>query len=481
MVDLIYSPQWLMPEVTPDEVLPINDEYSIYRYKENRMPFVSISDISYRAIPKCYGLMCQEALEKSGILALQRQPNLNLYGEGVVVAIVDTGIDASLPDFVDEYGNSRILEIVDQTGGDGRDENGHGTAMARIIASAVPRAKLFIVKLKKPPRLLLDYFFVPETAVVFQESDIMLAIAKIREKVRDPLVICLGMGTNQGEHEGSSALCGYLDEIGSQKHVAITTPAGNEVLLSHHYEDILLGDEDEKEVELYVEKPMRGFYVEIWSPSPQRLDVFVRSPLGEENNFSFSGAKVTIIEKDVGRYQRNQLIFVRVENAVEGIWTIRVRPRFRVDGRFLMWLPIRGLLEGQISFLRPEPRNTIVSPGDAWIPMTVGGYNQATNQGYLESSRGFLWTGRIKPDFLAPAVNLIEGYEGTSFASAVAAGACAQMLEWAVIKKNAIGIQNVDIKNLLQRGAIRKADFSYPNEVSGYGQLEVWNALQQLS
>ena len=43
-------------------------------------------------VPNCYGLMSSsQVLESAGILKVQRQPALSLYGSGVMVGFVDTG------------------------------------------------------------------------------------------------------------------------------------------------------------------------------------------------------------------------------------------------------------------------------------------------------------------------------------------------------------------------------------------------------
>ena len=43
-------------------------------------------------MPKCYGLMSSdEVLEASGVYSVRRQPALSLYGQGVMVGIIDTG------------------------------------------------------------------------------------------------------------------------------------------------------------------------------------------------------------------------------------------------------------------------------------------------------------------------------------------------------------------------------------------------------
>ena len=51
----------------------------------------------------------------SGITRLQNQPGLALKGEGVLVGVIDTGVDYTNPLFRYSDGSSRILRIWDQT------------------------------------------------------------------------------------------------------------------------------------------------------------------------------------------------------------------------------------------------------------------------------------------------------------------------------------------------------------------------------
>src|SRR4051812_9417069 len=71
-------------------------------------------------------------------------------GEGVVVGVVDTGVDANHPDLA---GSVVVGVGLTPQGGDGRqDEDGHGTAMAGLIAAhgralgIAPKAKILPVR-----------------------------------------------------------------------------------------------------------------------------------------------------------------------------------------------------------------------------------------------------------------------------------------------------------------------------------------------
>ncbi len=102
--------------VPPVCVQPINERYEIWYYDGETAPPLSIERYSYTSIPKVFWLMDTTSLDVSGIIALQNQPSLSLKGEGILVGIVDTGIDYTNPLFRDRDGNTRIHSIWDQSG-----------------------------------------------------------------------------------------------------------------------------------------------------------------------------------------------------------------------------------------------------------------------------------------------------------------------------------------------------------------------------
>ena len=60
---------------------------------------------------------------------------------------------------------------------------------------------------------------------------------------------------------------------------------------------------------------------------------------------------------------------------------------------------------------------------------------------------------------------------GSSVSAAITAGACAQLLEWAVVNSNDVLVNSTNIKNYLIRGARRESYLEYPNREWGYGRL----------
>lgn len=538
----------------------ISNNLDIHYYERGSIPPLSIQTYTYTAIPKCFGLLDTTALEESGILQLQNQPALSLRGQGILVGFIDTGITYTNACFKDSAGTTRILAIWDQTGTpdtDGnwkppegfaygveytkadidealaaddpyaivpqRDENGHGTLLASIACGsedsaadfigAAPLCDIAMVNVKEAKQYLRDFFYIPGSTPVYQENDIMAAIAYLEQKARQlqkPLIICLGMGTNNGSHSGGSELEEYLNAVGTLYRRCVVIASGNEANAKHHFHgrsNATLGTSGSSagnalqsnpvEVEIDVENDMPGFYLELWASAPEVFAMSVTSPSGrrlpqiatrvaahQEYSFVLEGTSVEIDYRSVGRTRGDQLVFVRFDKAAKGIWTLSVYPDTTITGSFHVWLPMKGMLPFDVFFLRPDPDITLTSPSSAQIPITVGGYQVADKGIYMDSGRGFTVNSVMKPDFCAPAVR-VQGVgtrgnyvtaSGTSVAAAVTAGACAQLMEWGVFRQDALALNSVEIGNVLIRGCDRERDMVYPNTKWGYGRLNAYQA-----
>lgn len=531
----------------PECEQPINSTYTVYYYNRKTVPPLSIANYTYSAIPKCLGLLDTTALEESGILKLQTQPALTLKGQGILVGFVDTGITYENSCFRYTDGSTRIRAIWDQTATPVRDEmlpdgfvygveytreainealrsdhprqlvpqtdeNGHGTILASIacgsedpasnFTGAVPFSDILVVKLKEAKPYLKDFYYIPQTQPVYQENDIMAAVAYLEKKAEEygqPLIICMGLGTNNGSHSGASVLSEFLNDIGGLWRRCIVTASGNEALARHHFSGRSTGEA--VSVEINVEKDMDGFYLELWASAPELFAVSVRAPGGtvlppvpsrlgghQEFRFHLENTRLTIDYRTVGRMHGDQLVFVRFERAVRGIWTLNVYPDTTINGDFHVWLPMTGMLPSDVFFLRPDPDVTLTVPSIAEAPITVGGYQTSDGSLYLNSGRGFTVSGIVKPNFTAPAVGIqgvgIRGnyvtITGTSAAAAITTGACAQIMEWGVLRREDIALNSVEIRNILVRGCQRNPDQTYPNPLWGYGKLDVYQALSNI-
>ena len=97
----------------------VNESYVIYHVPLRESLPLSIPNHSYESIPALFGLMDTTSMEASGIISTFRQPALGSNGEGVIVGLIDTGIDYQNPLFRNPDGTTRILGLWDQTAENG--------------------------------------------------------------------------------------------------------------------------------------------------------------------------------------------------------------------------------------------------------------------------------------------------------------------------------------------------------------------------
>ena len=448
----------------------VSQEYAIVHAPLSGVLPLSFTQHTYSAIPKLYGLQDTTALEATGILPVFSQPNLMSTGQGILIGMIDTGIDYTNPLFQNPDGTSRILRLWDQTIESentpeavagfqpfygtvysqedlnralaseqplelvpSTDTSGHGTFLAGVAAGrqiqspttfsgAAPDAALAVVRLKPAKQYLREFFAVPPDADAYQENDIMAAAAfllGVAGQYQMPLVLCLGVGTSQGSHSGISPLAMQLQALSGTRGFACVTGAGNETGFRHHYFGNLSPDQEYEDVELRVADSTSGFSMELWADVSELYTVGFVSPSGEvieripmtvgqETTISFQldATRILISYQITESSSGRFLAFLRFTGPAPGIWHIRVYPTLFVAGQFHIWLPMQGFLTEDTGFLRPDPDITITDPGNAPLLLTVSTYNHVTGSLYIHSSRGFTATGQIKPDFAAPGVEV---------------------------------------------------------------------------
>lgn len=517
----------------------LDDLYQLIYVNQIGLDPITEAPYEYLNTPRLYGLtpivggsggigFDPVSLTASGILQVQRQP-LHLTGRGVIVVLIDGGVDTMQPVFRNEDGSTRILELWDQTIQTGTPPEGflygtlitkeqldtvtqqqvqvtetqrHGTSMLSVATGrsetylgAAPDAELAVVKLKQCKQYLRDYYLLPQDVPAYEEQDIMLAVKyadSLADKYERPVVICLGIGTNMGAHSGSSSLDRYLERIAEKRNRTIVVGGGDEGNAAHHYSNRVRGAEGSgfQDVEIRVGEDCRGFVMEFWGGVPDIYNISIRTPGGETvpparlnygqsvtYRFIYEASRVTVSSVLVEPVTGEELFTFRIEEPSAGIWTFRVSAVEPIShGIFHMWLPLVQFLTAEVYFLEPDPYTTLTEPSVSDHVITVSAYNDLNNSFFVESGRGFTRTGVIKPDFAAPGVNVSTVYgkqTGSALAAAMSAGAVAQFLQWAVLEKNNEYIDSTELRNYLIRGASRDTGNIYPNREMGYGRLNL--------
>lgn len=506
----------------------------------------TIYQLGYSVMPSLYGLVSEASLEASGIFRLRNIPNLNLRGQGVLIGIIDSGIDYTNPIFQYADGTTKIASIWDQTLFSDNfpedtyygteytreqinealltenplnivpvtDEIGHGTMLAGVAAgNAVPEsnfsgvapdAELVVVKLKQAKPYLKEFFRVPENVVCYQENDIMFGMEYLIRKaveLRRPMAICIALGTSLGAHDGRGTLSSMLSNYAAIPGIGIIVAAGNEGNERRHYYgevDRVVGYDT---VELSVGENESGFSMELWGNSPTIFSIDVLSPSGEyvpriaaildqtvTLSFIFEPTTIVVDYQIVESQSGDQLILMRFRNPAPGIWRFRVYGEGSLTMGFHIWLPMEGFISDNTFFVRSDIYTTILSLGNASLPLTVTAYNDADDSLYANASRGYTRINIIKPEIAAPGVDILGpapnqefvAYTGTSAAAAHTTGIAAMILEWAIINNNYANMNTVDMKTFLIRGARRDLELEYPNRDWGYGILDIFNVFDIL-
>lgn len=520
----------------------MNQAFAIVHVPIPQVPKRMISTYGYSAVPKLYGLTSEISAGASNVNQLRNIPNLNLRGNGVLIGIIDTGIDYSNPVFLKSDGTTKIASIWDQTINTGsipndtlfgseynseqinqalastdpytivpsRDDNGHGTMMAGVAAGnenlkegftgIAPDAELVIVKLRQAKQYLREFYAIPDEVYCYQENHIMWGVQYCLRVARDlnrPIVICAGVGTSQGSHDGRSYLSTFMSIVGDFPNTVVVTPLGNEGNLKRHYYSTIDPTIGANAVELHVSEKDKGFFMELWGNAPGIYTIDIISPSGEyipqtkagikenmELRFIFESSVLYIDSLVAESITGEQMILIRFHNVASGIWKFKVYGMNNLSTGFHIWLPMGNMISDQTYFMNPNVYTTLLSPGTAEVPISITAYDPVNNSLYIASSRGYTRNSKIKPDLAAPGVNYIApnqnkefiSYSGTGVAAAHTSGIVAMILEWGVVKGNNPNLDSTKVKNYLIRGAKRDPYLTYPNREWGYGRIDLYNA-----
>ena len=219
-------------------ITPLLGNYGIADIPQNRIErFAQNPAVEYIEAPKRLYFAAYGGRQVSCVNPVQNQSPY-LFGKGILIACIDSGVDYTHPDFRNTDGTTRILRLWDQTipgnppkgyriGSEytqeqidraleadtvserealvpNRDTSGHGTAVLGIAAGngresegtergVAPESSLLVVKLGIPDP---DGF--PRTTELMQGVDYAIRTA---QELQMPVVINLSFGNSYGSHE----------------------------------------------------------------------------------------------------------------------------------------------------------------------------------------------------------------------------------------------------------------------------------------
>lgn len=519
-------------------VTELLNEYAVLIVPESGIGrLAEVPEIEYIEKPKRLFFAAEQGRTASCVTGVQNA-RYDLYGDGVLVAVLDSGVDYAHPDFRNEDGTTRILALWDQTI-PGRppagyrigteytkeqidealaqsdpvrrrelvpstDASGHGTRVLGIAAGngraggiryrgVAPRSSILVVKLGVPRT---DSF--PRTTELMQALD--YCIRKAMEYSL-PVAVNISFGNTYGAHDGTSLLETYITDMANIWKSVICIGTGNEGYAAGHASDSLQEGE-KKRIQLAVGEYEGALNLQIWKSYLDDISVSLESPGGRRAGFiqNMPGAQRFTLEQteillyygEPSPYSQSQEIYLeflpQTEYVDSGIWTLTLEAREIRDGRFHLWLPSAAVLNANTRFLEPEPYITLTIPSTARRTVAVGAYDSRSRTYADFSGRGDTRDGRERPILAAPGVDVVTtvpggGYAaatGTSFATPFVTGAAALLMQWGITDGNDPFLYGEKAAAYLKKGAQPLPAFrAYPNPQIGWGTLCVRESLPE--
>ena len=522
-------------------VTELMNGYAVVVIREERIgELAGLTEIEFIEKPKSLYFEAEAGRQASCIDAVQFPP-YSLSGRGILIGVVDSGIDYAHPAFRNEDGTTRIAALWDQTlpgsppegyasgteytreeinaalaetdEGErfrtvpSRDMSGHGTAVAGIAAGngagsagqryrgAAPEAGLIVVKMG-----------IPRTEGFPRTTELMTGVDYVIRKALDmrmPVAVNISFGNTYGSHDGTSLVERFLNDISDTWKNVICIGSGNEGAAAGHASG-LVSDEEEAVQELAVQERETVLNVQIWKSYVDEMDISVVNPSGERvgpfreilgpQRFLLGNTELLIYYGEPKPYSVRQEIYISflpVQSYVDsGVWRIILTPRRIVDGTYQMWLPAQAALNVGTAFLTPNSMSTLTVPSTASQAVTVAAYDARTFSYADFSGRGpaavYEGNGVPKPDLAAPGVRVTapvpgggyRAFSGTSFAAPFVTGSAALLMEWGIVRGNDPYLYGEKVKAYLRRGARELPGYSeWPNAQLGYGVLCVEDSL----
>ncbi len=496
------------------------------------------------------------------------------FGKGVMVGIIDVqGFDFSHQDFLDKDGHSRFSAIWDQ-GGITRqppEDFGYGAEilkshMDRALAAA-PKMGMKATELEPQSQMARSshathvasiaagkYGVASQTTLVgvsislasedldrrrnFFDStrlahaiDYVLARAQsANEGAGMPVVINISLGTNGHAHDGTSAICRWIDSnftrsgrcvcvaagnagqdspskpgdlgfLGGRIHTSGVLPAAG---LTRHIEWIVAGgglaDLSENELEIWYSMQDK-FAISIRAPESHEWIGPVNPGQFIENKQLDNGTFISIYneryapangENYISCFLSPPLTELGTGGVTAGIWTVRLHALEVRNGSYHGWIerddPRRygrlGVKEGWAfpSFFSRNSNiddSSVTSLGCGRTVLTVGSLDEFRECVHYTSSQGPSRDGRQKPEILAPGVDIMaaNGFDlqehqwvemtGSSMASPYVAGVAALML---AVQP---GLTSAQIAGIMRRTAtpLPGSDYNWKND-AGFGIID---------
>lgn len=338
----------------PFSFIPLLGNFAILFIQEKYLPaFLTYPQVLYVELSRpiyenALTGIASSCLPDYNIITGRNVNETTLTGKGTVIAILDSGVDYTHPDFRNADGSTRILAYWDQslpfihnhfsinnpynlgiifseedlnqllTGANNfsffdsstptaldsaseslspsEDISGHGTHIAGICAGngrvsngknqgAAPESSLIVVKLKNDA-----------SSVYSDYANLMMAVdfaVRFTNSLSLPLSINISYGSNDGSHTGNSLLELFMEQVSFYGKNIISVATGNEGLTRRHASlnigSSLTKNSYKKSLSFTIAPGERSLYLEIWQVFADDFSYELLAPSGSQS-FTFPAA-----------------------------------------------------------------------------------------------------------------------------------------------------------------------------------------------
>lgn len=468
--------------------------------------------------------------DSAGTDYIYKNPYITTTGKDVLIAIIDSGIDYLHPDFINENNTSKIVSIWDQESNKKQppkgfifgseftredintaimendktlsvDNIGTGTIAAGISSGngrlnsqykgVAVDSELVVVKLRE----YKDTY--TEGRINYQKSDFLSAIRYVLDvaKKEDKFLIInftIGLAAKSIIELTLLETFREINEAG----VIFISGAGNEGNTDIHYEGNISANNGFQDIIIQVGQ-QKNLDITLTNIGPDKIGASIISPSGELSyqimyspDYYVYRGKFNLEDTDYEMRliypwleSAHQELIISLFNIKPGIWTLRLIPEFILNGSYDVYLPNKNLISNQTRFSDPASTSTITMYAATEKVITIGAYNDKTDSIWIGSSKGPVKQKGIKPDIVAPGIDIISPYidgeyntsTGTGVSSSIVSGVIALIIQY-IREQNAFYkevLYTQQLKTYLMLGATKKDIYEYPNISQGYGILNL--------
>ncbi len=466
------------------QVVELLNQYAIITTREEYLQAIAaLPEIEFMEKPKHIYFNLNAGRSASCINAVQGTAGVDssvspgqrlaLTGKGVLIGIIDSGIDYMHPAFRNEDGSTRIaylwdqsadreqsagripagygfgaqytmqdinrsLEIGEEGGGDSQHVpvtdrgSGHGTAVAGIAAGngrgsvgnqyrgVATESELIVVKLGRNSE---DF---AGTTEVMEGLNYVLQKAI---ELQRPVALNLSFGNNNGAHDGQSLFENYIADLNGVWKNVIVVASGNEGNARHHARVML--ERQNESLSFAVGPRESSLTLQIWKNYVDEFSIRLESPSGDEISvvrelgtaatYMIENSQVLVYYGVPSPYTVSQEIYIEWQPEEgrsfidEGIWTVSFQPEKIVDGKIDLWLPTVEAVGLSTGFLTSDPETTLTIPSTARNVITVGAYQSDNDSVASFSGRGNTTDRRRMPTLVAPGVDVTTAFPGGGY------------------------------------------------------------------